>query len=100
MEAVVKLSLEGPLELRVIKVPGVEFEIIRMHWNRGIFEIDQDFDAFAFGASCEIQQRMLIQLQLRKNAIEPRIGHTSHPMILTGVAVVRARWEQRDPSHS
>ena len=51
MEAVVKLSLEGPLELRVIKVPGMEFEIIRMHWNRGIFEIDQDFDAFAFGAS-------------------------------------------------
>ena len=74
MQAVVELPLEGPLELRMIEIPGVEFEIVGMHRNRRIFEIDEDFDAFAFGASGEIQQRMLVELQLRKNAFEPRVG--------------------------
>ena len=58
-----------------------------MHRNRGVPEVYENFHALAFGASGEIQEWMFVELELRKDAFEPRIGWVAHTAILTGVAV-------------
>ena len=56
----------------MIKIPGMELKIIRMHGHRGILELDDDFHSFAFGLSGKIQQRMLVQPELSEDAVQPR----------------------------
>jgi len=61
MQTVVKLALEFPLELRMIEVAGMKFEVVGMDRNRGTFEIDNDFHCLALGAGGKIQQRVLVE---------------------------------------
>jgi hypothetical protein len=61
VERVVELALEAPFELRVIEVAGMEIEIVRMHRNRGIFELDDDFHAVALGPRRKVQEGMLVE---------------------------------------
>ena len=61
MQTVVKLALEFPLELRMIEVAGMKFEVVGMDRNRGAFEIDNDFHCLALGAGGKIQQRVLVE---------------------------------------
>ena len=61
MQTVVELALEFPLELRVIEVAGMKFEVVGMDRNRGTLKIDNDFHCLALGASGKIQQRVLVE---------------------------------------
>jgi hypothetical protein len=82
VQCVVKLALEAPLELRVIEIAGVEIEIIGMHGNGRVFELDDDFHPFALRTRGKVQQRMLVELQLGENAVEARVRGFRHRMIV------------------
>jgi len=64
VEGVKELALEAPFELRVVEVAGVKIEVVGMHRERWIFELDDDFDALPFGTGREVQQGMLVEKQL------------------------------------
>ncbi len=93
MQAVVELSLECPFKLRMIEIPGMKLEVVGMHWNRWILELDDHFHRVAFGARREIKQRMFVELQLRENTFEPRICVIGQDMILTAVGICALREE-------
>jgi hypothetical protein len=65
----------------------VEFEIIGMHGNRGVFELDDQFNAFAFGAGGEVQQRMLVEAELGQDSVEARGGGFGHSGIVNAVSI-------------
>lgn len=88
VQAVVELALESPFELRMIEVAGMKLEIIGMHWDGRTPELDDDFHGLALGARGEIEQRVLVEFQLRKNPFQPRIRIFGHDTILTGVVVM------------
>ena len=50
----------------------MHFEIISVHGNRRVFELNDQLDAFTFGACREIQQRMLVESELSENPVEAR----------------------------
>ncbi len=64
VQAVEDLSLEGPLELRVIEIARVQLEVIGV--NRWIREArpDDDLDRFAFIARIELDEWMLVEPKL------------------------------------
>jgi len=74
VQAVKELTLKGPLKLRVVEVPGMQLEIIGMHGSVGVFELDDDFHRFAFGARVEVQQWVFVKSELMQDAVEARIG--------------------------
>jgi len=78
VQRVVELSLELPFELRMLEVSRVQFERVGVHGSEAVLELNIDFHALALGARRESQQGMVIQLQLPKNALQPRIGFASH----------------------
>jgi hypothetical protein len=82
VQAVVELSLERPLELGMVEVPGVKLEVVGVHGHGWILEIYQDFNAFTLGPSGEIEQRVFVKLELGENAFESRIWEIGHRMIL------------------
>ena len=49
MQRVIELALETPLELRSVEVPRMQVEVVGVHRNDFIFELDDDLDAVAFG---------------------------------------------------
>src|SRR5580658_6823463 len=59
VQCIVELALEAPFELGMVKIAGMEIEVVRMHGKGGILELNYDFDAFAFGARGKVQERML-----------------------------------------
>jgi hypothetical protein len=61
VQAVVELSLERPLKLGMVEIPGVKLEVIGLHGNGWILEIYQDFDAFALSPSGKIEERMFVE---------------------------------------
>ena len=69
MQAIKKLALKSPLKLRVIEVTGVQFEVIGVHRDRRVPEIDDDLDSFALGLRGERKQRMLVQSQLLQDKL-------------------------------
>jgi hypothetical protein len=92
MQAVIQLSLELPLELWVIEISRMEFEVVRVYGNRRVTEIDSNFNPFAPGVRRKIQQGMLIECKLLKNTLQSGVGCIGHRMILTGVAPMRSGW--------
>jgi hypothetical protein len=64
VQRVVELALEAPFELGVVKVAGVQIEVIGVHGHGRVFELDDDLHAFAFGTRGEVQQRMLVEAEL------------------------------------
>ena len=70
MQAVIQLALEGPLELGMVEVAGMQLKMIGVHWNRWIFELDDDFYAFALHLRIEIEQGMFVQTKLIQNALQ------------------------------
>src|SRR6202041_897946 len=64
VQGVVKLALEAPFELRVVEVAGMQIEIVGVYRDRCVFELDDYFYAFAFGAGGEVQQRVLVEAEL------------------------------------
>ncbi len=78
MQAVVELALEGPLELRVVEVAGVQFEVVGVDLQAGVFESDDDLDAVTLRARVKGQQRMFVEAELFEDAFE---AGARHPMI-------------------
>ncbi len=66
----------------MIEIAGMEVEIISVQRDRRIFELDDDFDAVAFRARGKIQEGMLVQAELREDAVEASGGGFRHPWIL------------------
>ena len=89
MQAIVKLALETPLELRMVQIAGMEFEIVSVHGNGRILERDDDLDALAFGARVEIEQRVFVETELCEDAFEAGLGTVDHPMILAKLLQTR-----------
>src|SRR2546426_3248168 len=55
VQSVVELTLEGPFKLWIIEVAGMKFEIISMHRDRRIFELNNDFYPIAFATRRKLQ---------------------------------------------
>src|SRR5438552_7396349 len=55
VQRVVELTLEGPFKLWMIEVAGMKFEIISMHRDRRIFELNNDFYPIAFATRRKLQ---------------------------------------------
>ena len=60
----------------------MQVEIISVHRDGRILELDDELYAIALGASREIQQRMLVETQLSENASRRRIRQHSNRSIL------------------
>jgi len=80
VQAVEELALEGPLELGMVQVAGVQIEVVGVNWNGRILEIDDDLDTLALFARGKIEQGVLIQLELGKDTVETRMGRTRHEL--------------------
>jgi hypothetical protein len=50
--------------LGVVEVAGMEIEIVGVHGDGFVLELDDDLDAVSFGASGKIQERMLVEAEL------------------------------------
>jgi len=64
--------------LWMIEVAGMKFEIISMHRDRRIFELNNDFYPIAFATRRELQQRMFIKPQLSEHPLEPALRVLIH----------------------
>jgi len=64
VEGVVELALEAPFELRVVEVTGVEIEVVGVHGDAFVFELDDDLYGFAFGPGGEGQQWVFVEPEL------------------------------------
>src|SRR6516165_9243659 len=58
VQGIVKLPLKTPLELRIIEIPRMQIEVVGMHRNALILELDDDFDAIALRVSGKVQKGM------------------------------------------
>src|SRR3954471_5908121 len=77
VEAVVELTLEAPLELRMFQIARMQVEVIGVHGNGRIAKLNDDLDDVAVLARGEIQQRVLVPGQCFLNASERIEGHTN-----------------------
>jgi len=73
VQAVIKLSLEPPLKLGMIEVPGMKFEVVGMHRDWRIPEVDDDFNGLALDPRREIEQGVLVKFQLLQHTLKPRV---------------------------
>src|SRR4029077_4382906 len=78
MQRIVELALEAPFKLRMVEVAGMEIEIISVHRHGSVSELDDHLHAFALGPRREIQQRMLVEAELRENTVEARGSGFGH----------------------
>jgi hypothetical protein len=70
----------------------MEIEIIGVHGDRGVLELDDDFYAFAFGAGGKVQQGMFVETELSEDAVEAREGSFGHRGIVKQKALGDSRW--------
>jgi len=82
MQAVEKLALESPLELRVVEVARVHIEVVSMHRNGAVLELNNQLHTLAFGARREVHQGVLVEAQLRADSFQARVPVFGHGMIL------------------
>ena len=73
MQAIIKLPLEGPLELGMVEVTRVHLEVIGVHRNGRVLEIDDDLDAVMLFARTELKKRVFVETELSQHAFES--GH-------------------------
>jgi hypothetical protein len=85
VQSVIELALEAPFELRVVEVAGVEIEIVGVHGDGFVFELDDDLDAVALGARGNIQEGMLVEPELGEAAAEAGVGGFGHLVIVEQV---------------
>jgi hypothetical protein len=53
VQGIIELALEGPFELGVIEIAGMKLEVVCVHGNTLVFELNDHFDGFGFGTSRE-----------------------------------------------
>jgi hypothetical protein len=82
VQGVEELALEAPFELGVVEVAGMKIEIVDVHGDGFVFELDDDLDAVFLGARGEIQEGMLVEAELGLDAVEARVCTFGHARIL------------------
>src|SRR5579864_70427 len=82
VQGVVKLALETPFKLRIVQVAGMKVEIVGVDGHAFVLEANNDFDAVSLAASRERQQRMLVEAQLMKHALEALVRSSGHGSIV------------------
>jgi hypothetical protein len=75
VQAVEKLALKCPLELRVVEVTGMQFEVVGVNRRILEFRTDDYLNGFPLGAGIELDEWMLIEAQLVQHALETVRGH-------------------------
>lgn len=75
VQAIEYLALKGPLELWVVEIARMQFEVVGVDRRFGETGTDDYFDRFSFSASIELGQRMLVETKLLLNAREAVEGH-------------------------
>src|SRR5579864_926513 len=60
----------------------MQIEDIRVHGNAVIPEFDHHFYTLTFGMRIEVQQRMLVEAQLREHTVEAGMGCIRHGSIV------------------
>jgi hypothetical protein len=63
----------------------MEIEVVGVHRHAWILELDDQFNAIAFGASVEIEQGVLVETQLSENAIQAWLVTFSHKCIVKAI---------------
>ncbi len=94
MQAVVKLALKCPLELGMIEIARMESEVVGMHRNRRILELNYDFYPITVFPSSKIEQGVLIKPKLGEDAIETGTGRSSHQEIVKQSSEATFRTEE------
>jgi hypothetical protein len=94
VQAIVKLALKAPFELRIVQIARMQIEVIRVHWDAWIPKLDDQLDAIALGARIEIKQRMLVETKLGENALQSRIATVGHTCIVK-VVKKNSIWTER-----
>jgi hypothetical protein len=77
VQTVEELALEGPLELRIVKVAGVQFEIVNVDGWIGETRADDDFDGLTLVAGIELDERMLVEAKLVLHSRKTVGGHSA-----------------------
>jgi hypothetical protein len=96
VERVEELALEAPLELRIVEVAGVEVEVVGVDGDGGVLELDDDLDAFSFGAGGEVEEGMFVKAELGEDAVEAGVGDFRHRGIVKQRVVGWRSQEQRE----
>lgn len=74
VQAVEKLPLESPFELRMVEVARMQLEVVRVHGNGGVSKLNNDLYVLSLRARVKIKQGMLVQTQLSEHAIKPDLS--------------------------
>src|SRR5580704_14650523 len=75
VQAIEDLPLEGPLKLRIVKIAGMQLEIVGMDARLGEARPDYDLDSLAFSTRIELHQGMLVEPQLLLDSRQAIGGH-------------------------
>jgi hypothetical protein len=70
VKGVVKLTLEVPLELWAFEVAWMNFEIVGVHRDWRVLELDDDLDGVILLAGVEGKQRVLVLCELVEHALK------------------------------
>src|SRR6185369_5675169 len=72
MQAVVKITLQGPGELRVLDVPGVDRSVVGMQAEIAILQLNYQLDSAVVFTRGKIHQGVLITPQLGLHFLQMR----------------------------
>lgn len=89
VKTIVELTLEGPLELRMIQIAGMKIEVVGVYGYGRTLEFDDELHPTAFGARGESKHRVLVLRQLRNDTIETGGCGFRHGSILSESEVVK-----------
>jgi hypothetical protein len=73
----------------------MQIEIVSVHRDRRIRELDDQLDAIPLGPRGELQQWMLVKTKLSKDTFQAKVGGIRHGLIL---AEGRAESDRQDGS--
>jgi hypothetical protein len=82
VQTIVELTLECPLELWMVEIAWVHLEVVSVHRDGRILELDDDFNPIIFVASGEVEQRMLVETQLSEHTSQAAVRITCHFLIV------------------
>jgi hypothetical protein len=105
VQTVVELTLERPLELWMVEIAWMHLEVVSVHRDVRILELDDDFHPIIFVASAEFEQRMLVETQLSEHTSQAAVRITCHFLIVLvcsifGTDVRFPRWQLRKDVYS
>src|SRR5208337_1078437 len=104
MQAVKKLALKGPLELRIVEIAWVQLEVVNVDRRIGEARANDHFDGFTFDAGIELDQRMFVKQKLvlhTRQAIGSHAGIVDQDFLsLLMVTFVLPSWNDRGPGVS